>query len=77
MHLTFPNDVIKYLYDFWIPVRRARRIDRSHCRFRKYSRRAREGTGFRDAGYGPLPRHRLRGGESVGEAGFFVDGYRV
>lgn len=44
-NLTFPDDVIKYLYDFWIPVRRARRIDRSHCRFRNDSRRARKAQG--------------------------------
>jgi len=75
MHLTFLNDVIKYLYDFWLPVRRARWINRSHGRFQR--KEARESTGPRDAGYGPLPRHRPRGGESVGEAGFFVDGYRV
>ncbi len=53
MHLTFPNDVIKYLYDFRIPVHRARWIDRSYCQFRK--KEAREGTGLRDAGYGRFP----------------------
>lgn len=54
MHLTFPNDVIKYLYDFWIPVRRARWIDRSHLNFAGKGGQG-EGTGLRDAGHSPLP----------------------